>query len=224
MCGRYTLIRLNDILERFPWMERGLADLKPRYNVAPRQFMPVIRVNSAGETVAESMRWGLIPHWVKGKPKSEPINARSESAATSAMFRQAMEKRRCLVPSDGFYEWQGAKPPKVPFRIHMKDDKPFAFAGMWERWRESEDAKPLDTFTILTTEPNELMRPIHNRMPVILKPSDYAKWLEPGRPAKEVTDLLKPYDADAMDAYPVSTLVNSPRNDVANCVTRAPDT
>jgi putative SOS response-associated peptidase YedK len=130
------------------------------------------------------------------------------------MFCQAMEKRRCLVPADGFYEWQGTKPSKqpdacgwstapparsyrspAPFCIHMKDDKPFAFARMWEGWRESEEAKPLDTFTILTTESNELMRP----MPVILKPSDYTRWLEPGRLAKDVIDLLKSYDADAME-------------------------
>ena len=105
----------------------------------------------------------------RGKPKMQPINAKSETAATSGMFRQAMQHRRCLVPADGFYEWMGAKPPKQPFFIHMKDNHLFAFAGLWERWKPDEQSEPLDTFTILTTAPNELMRPLHNRMPLILR-------------------------------------------------------
>jgi putative SOS response-associated peptidase YedK len=170
-------------------------------------------VNKDGRAALGLARWGLIPSWTKGKPKTQPINAKSETAATSGMFRQAMERRRCLVPADGFYEWQGAAPPKQPFFIRMKDDQPFALGGLWERWRESDEAEPLDTFTILTTVPNELIGPIHNRMPMILDPADYDRWLDRGVGAGGVTDLLKPYDAGRMEAYPISTQVNNVRND-----------
>lgn len=216
MCGRYTIRELR-LLEgvlgtgAVPAFEEFTE--RPRFNLGPRQFAPVVRINSKGERAGGLARWGLVPSWVKGKPKSEPINARCETAATSGMFRQAMERRRCLVPADGFYEWQGAKPPKQPYFIHMRNDRPFAFGGLWERWRESEDAEPLDTFTLLTTPPNGLMRPIHDRMPVILDPSDYDRWLDQGVGAAGVADLLKPYPSEEMEAYRVSTRVNNVRNE-----------
>lgn len=188
MCGRYTARRID--FRRYgvefdePWFEEfsehGLA---MRFNIPPSLNLPVIRMSSKDERAARLARWGLIPSWTKGKPKMQPINAKSETAATSGMFREAMERRRCLVPADGFYEWKGAKPPKVPHFIHRADDEPFAFAGLWERWKPADDAEPVDTFTILTTEPNELMRSIHNRMPVILKPEDYQRWLDRELPA-----------------------------------------
>ena len=146
-------------------------------------------------------------------PKLQPINAKSETAATSGMFRRAMERRRCLVPADGFYEWKGAKPPKQPYFIHLKDGAPFAFAGLWERWTPEEGAKPVDTFTILTTEPNDLMRPLHNRMPVNIDSRDYGRWLDGESPPSAVADLLKPYRAEGMEAWPVSTRVNRPGNE-----------
>jgi putative SOS response-associated peptidase YedK len=130
------------------------------------------------------------------------------------MFRQAVARRRCLVPADGFFEWQGSKPPKQPYFIHMRSDEPFAFAGLWERWRpDAPDAEPLDTFTILTTSPNELMSPIHNRMPVIIAGKDYDRWLDRTVETAGVADLLKPYPAEEMEAYTVSTRVNNVRND-----------
>ncbi len=128
------------------------------------------------------------------------------------MFRAALERRRCLVPADGFYEWKGAKPPKQPFFIHMRDDALFAFAGLWERWRKTEESAPLDTFTILTTSPNDLMSGIHNRMPVILEQAHHERWLDREKKAADVADLLKPFDADRMEAWPVSTAVNKPEN------------
>jgi putative SOS response-associated peptidase YedK len=162
-------------------------------------------------------RWGLVPLWAKELPKHQPINARAETVPTGGMFRQAFARRRCLVPADGFYEWQGAKPPKQPYFIHQPDDGQFAFAGLWERWRETKDADPVDTFTIITTTPNELMATIHNRMPVILKPDDYAAWLDGSTPPDRLKSLLAPYP-DEWEAYPVSTHVNNPKNDDPECV------
>ena len=212
MCGRYTIRRsLRDLLDDIA-LAVGPIDLPPRYNIAPSQDCPIIRLDHDGGRVVSMARWGLIPSWTKGKPKTQPINAKSETAATSRMFRQAMERRRCLVLADGFYEWQGAKPPKQPYFIHLKDDSPFAFAGLWERWKPDETAEPIDTFTILTTQPNEMMQSIHGRMPVMLKPQDQGRWLEGGEDAGK---LLAPYPAHEMEAYPVSRQVNSPRNDGA---------
>jgi putative SOS response-associated peptidase YedK len=219
MCGRYT-VRRNDVPAQvlrewnlqLPFEE--FAD-HPRFNVAPSQRMPIVRLSADGTPEISLAKWGLIPSWSKEKPKVQPINARCETVATSGMFRQAFQHGRCLVPADGFYEWKGAKPPKQPYFIRMKDDGAFAFAGLWERWKPP-NGEPVDTYTIITTEPNELMATIHNRMPVILRDGDYKKWL--GRDAP--TDLLRPFDASAMEAFPVSSKVNSPRNDAPELVER----
>ena len=215
MCGRYIL------RGRFEQLARAfLAEIKfdeftdrPRFNIAPSQNVPLLRIGGQGQRVIDSALWGLIPSWVKGTPKIKPINARAETVPTSPMFRQAFDRRRCLIPADGFYEWRGPKPPKQPFFIHMKDDSLFAFAGLWERWRPEEEANPIDTCTIITTEPNELMRPIHNRMPVILHPENYARWLDRETPGDAVNDLLRPYDANEMTAHPINTRVNSVKNE-----------
>jgi len=218
MCGRFTIkTSLQKIIEA---MSPVLAKLDPtlflpRFNVAPSQSPPIVRLDSSGQRVLEFARWGFVPAWTKGKPKLAPINAKCETAVTSGMYRSAFAKRRCLVPADGFYEWKGAKPPKQPFYIHRKDDGVFAFAGLWERWKPDEEAEPVDTFTILTTSPNELMANIHNRMPVIIDRSDYGAWLEKGD-----AKLLKPAPTEAMEAYPVSTKVNKPSHDQADCVER----
>jgi putative SOS response-associated peptidase YedK len=219
MCGRYRISRV-DLLhygvrgEPSPGFEEfDEKKVIPRFNVAPRQFVPIVRTNSRGERVVSMIRWGLIPYWTKGKPKSEPINARCEAAATSAMFRDAMNRRRCLVIADGFYEWRGSKAPKQPFFIHFADDRPFAFAGIWERWKPDESAEPVDTFAILTSEPNELIRPIHNRMPVIINPKDYDRWLDRNMSAEEITDILAPHEAEGLEAYEVGTAVNNVRNE-----------
>jgi putative SOS response-associated peptidase YedK len=216
MCGRYTIRKLELMRAAFEAkLDTDLEDLKRQinlFNVAPSQHCPIVRINSSGERVLSLAKWGLIPSWTRGKPKMQPINAKSETAATSGMFRQALERRRCLIPVDGFYEWQGSKPQKQPYFIHRKDDGMFAFAGLWERWRADENSEPIDTFTILTTEPNELMRPIHNRMPVILDQSALDRWLNRDNKASDVADLLKAFDAKQMEAWPVSTRVNTPAN------------
>jgi len=192
---------------------------RPRFNVAPSQRMPIVRANDEGDRELVGAHWGLIPSWTK-EPKLKPINARAETVGASGMFRQAFSRRRCLVPADGFYEWRGLKPPKQPFFIHRKDDRPFAFAGLWERWHPP-GAEPIDTYTIITTTPNALMAGIHNRMPVILRPDDYDRWLDAAVPIDQIQSLLTPCPDDELEAYPVSSRVNSPKYDDAHCVTRA---
>jgi putative SOS response-associated peptidase YedK len=214
MCGRYTCRRYDlvkatfDAQPTFPEF-----DERPRFNIAPTQTVPIVRIDSKGNRVIGLAQWGLIPSWTKGKPKFRPINARAENIATSPMFRQAIERRRCLIPADGFYEWKGAKAPKQPFFIHLKDDGLFALGGLWERWRPEPDAEPIDTFTIITVQPNAVTSPIHNRMPLIIAPADYGRWLDPTTPRPRVAALLRPYPADGMDALPVSAEVNNTRND-----------
>jgi putative SOS response-associated peptidase YedK len=216
MCGRYTIRRADLIrasLRHQPTFGFEEFDEHPRFNIAPSQLAPIVRMTDKGYQLLLA-RWGLIPAWSKQKPKAQPINARCETVATSGMFRQAFRSRRCLVPADGFYEWQGTKAPKQPFFIRMKSDAPFAFAGLWEHWKPAE-GDPIDTYTILTTTPNSLMAPIHNRMPLILGEGDYDRWLSKGdAPA----DLIRPFDPDQMQAIPVSSLVNSPRNDDPKCI------
>ena len=221
MCGRYTVRRIDSLRSIFDartsskfdeFSEIRRSGLQGLFNIAPSMQIPVVRLNSKGERVLDLIRWGLIPSWTKEKPKSQPCNARAETLATSGMFRQALERRRCLVPADGFYEWQGAKPPKQPYFIHRPDDRPFAFAGLWERWKPDAETDPIDTCTIITTSPNELMAPIHNRMPVVLDESEYERWLDRGQQPDEIEKLLNPYDGE-LQADPVSTRVNNVRND-----------
>lgn len=191
---------------------------RPRFNVAPSQMVPIVRIDGNGHRILTAARWGFMPAWAKKGSQAQPINARAESIATSRMFRQAFLERRCLIPADGFYEWQGAKPPKQPYFIHLKDDDVFAFAGLWERSAPDEGAEPIETFTIITTEPNEIARPIHNRMPLIVHQADYSRWLDPGTAISEVRKLMRPYEADDMEAFAVSPAVNSPKNDDDRCV------
>jgi putative SOS response-associated peptidase YedK len=209
-------MKLADLLKLIPWLQvpAEILERQSRYNVAPSQVMPII-VDADGAARLRTAKWGFVPSWTKGKPKMQPINAKSETVATSGMFRRAFQQRRCLVPAYGFYEWQGAKPPKQPYFIHMRDGSPFAFAGLWER-SHPDDAGPLETFTILTTAPNELMKPIHNRMPVIIPPDGYRQWLNGDEPQ----ELLKPYDAAAMEAFRISTRVNNVRNDGPELIER----
>ncbi len=190
--------------------------LAPRYNIAPSQPVPVVRAADAGREWV-NLRWGLVPSWAKDA-KLAQINARAETAPDKPMFRSAFRKRRCLIPASGFYEWQatGGK-RKQPFCIRLADDKPFAFAGLWERW-EGPDG-PVESCCILTTEANDLVRPIHDRMPVILDPRHFDQWLDPKqRDAAALAPLLRPFAVDAMKAYPVSPWVNDPRHDDARCL------
>ncbi len=225
MCGRYTLkTPVERLSEKFQFPEVFL--LKPRYNIAPSQEVAVVRrLPDDRERKLAMLRWGLIPAWSKDPTKgAQPINAMAETAAEKPMFRDAFKRRRCLVPADGFYEWKQEGGRKQPVYIHMKDGEPFAFAGLWERWVREED-ELIESCTILTTEPNGLLEPIHNRMPVILDPKDYEQWLDPD--VQEVTRLkpiLHPYLPEQMTYYPVNLRVNNPRNDDALCVEPLPQT
>jgi putative SOS response-associated peptidase YedK len=167
------------------------------------------------------LRWGLIPGWADDpKIGNRMINARAETVASKPAFRNAFKRRRCLVVTDGFYEWKKLVQGKQPHYIRMKDDRPFAFAGLWESWHR--DGSQIESCTIITTEPNALMKSIHNRMPVILRPDDYDCWLDPEfQDGDALQRLLAPFSAHRMEAYPVSTLVNSPGNDVADCICSA---
>jgi putative SOS response-associated peptidase YedK len=224
MCGRYRLTAK----ERYIRDHFGLADdppWTPRWNIAPTQQIATIRQHRAEpKRMFGLVRWGLIPYWAK-EPSigMKTINAMSETAAEKPAFRDAIRLRRCLIPADGFYEWVrlGAK-EKQPYNVGMIDDSVFAFAGLWERWRD-QDNNPVETCTILTTKPNSLVADVHDRMPVILRPEDYELWLDPGiADAARVADCLKPFDARLMRKYPVGTRVNRVENDDRECAVEVP--
>ena len=217
MCGRYSLTsNLDDLQGRFNFEARDLV-FRPRYNVAPSQG--VLAVVNDGGNRAEFMRWGLIPFWAKDhKIGYRMINAVGETVATKPAFRAAFKKRRCLVLADGFYEWKKVAGGKLPMYISSRSREPFAMAGLWENWKDLSGAM-VHSCTIITTTPNSLIEPIHNRMPVILPQSAESTWLDTGvEDADTLAPLLVPYPADGMEAYVVSTLVNSPKNDVPECL------
>lgn len=218
MCGRFSLSTPAEILAEAFGLEEP-PQLAPRYNIAPTQAVATIRSDQGGQRRAHLCRWGLVPSWAKGNWRGRPlINARSETAGSSPAFRSAFGHRRCLVPADAFYEWKalpGSK-RKQPFLIRMADAHPFALAGLWEPSIGTTEA--VETCTILTTEPNDLVRDIHDRMPVILEPESYGLWLDPAtRASAPLRALLRPFQGERMLAYPVSTRVNSPRNDDPAC-------
>ncbi len=212
MCGRYTLTTPVPVLaERFGF--DSFPELKPRYNVAPTQPVAVVVAGPELRRELVLMRWGLVPAWSREGPKGPPlINARSETAADRPAFRQALRSRRCLVPADGFFEWAKVGGRKQPHYFHRPNGEPFAFAGLWERWQGPE-GDPLLSCAVLTTEANEVVRPVHDRMPVILAPEDFQRWLESGD-----AELLRPCPPEALAVTRVSALVNSPRNDGPECL------
>jgi putative SOS response-associated peptidase YedK len=212
MCGRYVLAPVGQVAERFDVQQEPL-ELHPRYNVAPSQMMPVVVRNSPNRLVA--MQWGLIPAWSK-EPRTQfsTINARAETLAKSPVFRGPFKSRRCLVPASGFYEWQAQAQGKQPFCIRLAGGELFAFAGLYDIWRD-DAGNELWSYTIVTTAPNELVAPIHNRMPAILRREDEDAWLDPGSDPAHLLGLLRAYPARAMEAYPVSRALNSPANDSA---------
>jgi putative SOS response-associated peptidase YedK len=219
MCGRFTLTVSGRVLaELFDVPE--IDDLAPRYNIAPTQQVLIARVATDGELELTPVRWGLIPFWAKDeKIGARMINARGETVASKPAFRAAVKNRRCLVPADGFYEWRKTGSGKQPYLIRFADERPFAFAGLWERWRP-DDADPVDSCTIITTSPNELVADLHDRMPVILPPDRFTEWLDSDRIADDrLEELLAPYPSDEMEAYPVSSRVNKPSNDDPECIT-----
>jgi putative SOS response-associated peptidase YedK len=219
MCGRFTLtIDPDHLQEAFPWAVIP-DDIVPRYNIAPSQ--PVAVIPNTGDNTLAMYKWGLIPSWAKDPSIGDRmINARAESLAEKPSFRNAYRRRRCLVLADGFYEWKQNPDLKTkqPMYIHLKDQQPFAFAGLWELWK-SPDGTEIHSCTIITTQPNLLMQSIHNRMPVILPPEAYSRWLvgEERQPA-QLNDLLVPYTASELVAYPVSKMVNSPENESSSLI------
>jgi putative SOS response-associated peptidase YedK len=219
MCGRFTLLAPGEaVAELFDLSET--PQLAPRYNIAPTQPVAAVRYNNdKNQRELAHFHWGLIPRWAKDPSiGSRMINARSETAAEKPSFRAAFKYRRCLVPTDGFYEWWKVDGGKQPVLIKMKDERPFAIAGLWEHW-QSPDGSEIESVTLLTTEPNDLLTKIHNRMPVILAEKDYDLWLDPGaQHPGEVQPLMRPFPGDKMTFYPVSTHVNNPRNEDPTCI------
>ncbi len=219
MCGRFTQAEIAE-LDREVYKLLEMPRLEPRYNIAPTQQAAVIRQRPNGERVMQMLRWGLIPSWAKDRTiGNRMINARAETLATKPAFERPYRRQRCLVPADGFYEWKRTDRAKQPFYIRREDGAPLAFAGLWDRWRD-EAGEPIDSFTIVTTTPNDLLAPIHNRMPAILLPDRYDMWLDAQhRDVEELRTLLGPFPAEEMTAYPVSTYVNNPKHEGPECVT-----
>ncbi len=221
MCGRYAFFQFSEAIVS-ELRVACLPDWQPHYNIAPSQAIAVVcNTASPSGRQLKLLRWGLIPSWAKDPSiGSKLINARSETVAEKPSFRAAFKRRRCLILADGFYEWQrleGDKRKKQPFYFRMVDDRPFALAGIWELW-QGPDGQEVETCAILTTQANELLQPIHDRMPVILNPEDYDLWLDPNPDLIDsIQSLLKPYSADLMESHPVSTRVNSPSNDSPEC-------
>ncbi|MBI5200788.1 MAG: SOS response-associated peptidase family protein [Elusimicrobia bacterium] len=221
MCGRFTLtVGIEALRKRFGF-DQPEFDLRPRYNLAPTQDAPVVLADGAKRTLA-LYRWGLIPSWAKdAKIGNQTINARSETAAEKASFRTPFAKRRCLVLADGFYEWKEVAPHvKWPMRIVLKSREPFAFAGLWDEWR-SPEGKAVRSFTILTTEAPESTRELHDRVPVILNRGYEPVWLDPKSDRRTLENVLIPPPDDALEFFPVSPMVNSPKSDVPECITPA---
>lgn len=218
MCGRYSLTKPPEAMRQLFVFHGNLPNLPPRYNIAPTQDAPVIRLAKDGAREFAQLHWGLVPPWSKDpKIAYSTINARAETVASKPAFRAAFKARRCLIPADGFYEWRKAGARKQPYRLAMKDDRLFAFAGLWERW-EGKASETLESFTIIVTDANDLVKAVYDRMPVILDPADYESWLDPVTPAEAAQKLLRPSPADAMKAYPIGTRINSPRNDDASVI------
>jgi putative SOS response-associated peptidase YedK len=212
MCGRYTLRTIDlhrigpDVLPFLPsYEEFDEKRIVPRFNIAPSQDVPMIFVRDA-KAVLDMASWGFVPFWTKGKPKTKPINARSETVATSGMFRSAFKSSRCLLPADGFYEWK-AGTPKQPYYFHRPDSQMFAFAGLWSEHNGEKTALHL------TTTPNAIVSAVHDRMPVILHEGDFEKWLDPEATPEVLAGLLRPYPAKDLVSEPVSTRVNKPSVD-----------
>ena len=218
MCGRYRLTRSQkQLMDSFD--AYGEFEVLPRYNIAPSQPVVTIRQDSH-EPVRRfsTMRWGLVPSWAKDPSVGyKTINARSETVASTASFREPFKSQRCLIPANGFYEWKKDGKTKQPYCFEVNNGELFAFAGLWDRWR-SPQGEVIESCTILTTTPNSLLSDIHDRMPVILSPDNYDLWLDPGfRDTASVAAMLKPFDSSMMRRYPVSNRVNQVQNDDAEC-------
>lgn len=222
MCGRFTLTvdpaEIADVFGNYEFP----TQFAPRFNISPTQ--PILSIPNDARNKADFFMWGLIPSWSKDPSiGNKLINARGETLAEKPSFRGGFKYKRCLILADGFFEWKalpGGK-TKTPYFIHMKDRKPFAFAGLWDEWH-SPDGDTVRTCTIITTDPNELMSSLHNRMPVIVHPNDFDFWLDPApQTPDKLVHLIKPFPTENMSAYPVSTFVNKPGNDRPECIVPA---
>ena len=229
MCGRYTLRTApQEIATQFELF--APPPIGPRYNIAPSQQIGAVtaQIDAAGRTLRHwrEFSWGLLPGWAESSVGTQrPINARSETAASKPTFREAFRRRRCLIPADGFYEWQASGREKQPFFFSLRDQPLFAFAGLYEHWESAQNkeaAEVIDSCTILTTEANELMREFHDRMPVILEPRDYGAWLDPTcEDADAAAALCRSLPSERMQHWAVSPRVNSPRRDDVECLRRS---
>lgn len=225
MCGRFTAtFGIRELKIR--WNIQGDFSFAPRYNIAPSQSVPVVVKGDAGNE-AKLMKWGLVPSWARDPAiGNRMINARAETLLAKPAFKGLVAERRCLIPADGFYEWRREGKRKVPVWIHLRDGEPFAFAGLWDIWRGGDSGKAIHTFTIITTEPNSLLRQIHNRMPAICDRDKGEQWLQGPRgvTATSLAEALRPWPAELMETRDVSDLVNSPENDTPECIAAlAPD-
>ncbi len=222
MCGRFTRKKKDRQLAEalnvvFP------LHRPPRNNIAPSQLIACVRANpESQEREYTELKWGLVPSWAKDVSIGQKmINARSETVSEKPSFRKAFKQQRCVVLADGYYEWKREGKAKQPYYIRFKDQRMFCFAGLWERWEKGENG-PLKTCAMLTTGPNAVMEPIHHRMPVILQPQNYDTWLNPSiQDPQLLSSLLHPYPSEELEAFPVSTMVNNPRNDQAECLAPA---
>ena len=217
MCGRYTLSAPADLLADLLELPE-IPELAPRFNIAPTQEAPVVRAGAGGSRRLDLLRWGFVPFWAKSPEiGNRMINARAETVAEKPAYRTSFRRRRCLVVADGFYEWQQTGGRKQPFFFRLEGGRPFALAGLWDRWEKGE--APLESFTILTTEPSEVVAPVHRRMPVILPPDSWSLWLDSELDDRSrLAPLLAPWTGDDLEAWPVSTLVNNPANDSPRCI------
>ena len=223
MCGRYSLTRRGEeILERFSIQEILMEreHLKPRYNIAPSQMVTVV-INKEGHRVLAEFKWGLIPFWAKeAKATKALINARCETVAEKPFFKKSLNKRRCLIPADGFYEWKRENKEKIPMYIQVKDQDIFSFAGLWDEWT-SPEGEVIRTCTIITTNANEPMSGVHDRMPVIIRLENEAIWLDPDiKDPAILQSLLQPLDDQLIQMHEVSSRVNSPKQDTADLIER----
>jgi putative SOS response-associated peptidase YedK len=220
MCGRFTQRQPAKGLKKEFGVEE-VPEIEARYNIAPTQSILGVRQTPDGREMS-FLKWGLIPSWAKDNSMgARLINARSETVTEKPAFREAFKRRRCIIPANGFYEWQRTGGRKQPFFFHMRDDRPFGFAGLWDKWK-NDDGEVIESCTILTTEANEVLMPVHDRMPVILAPDDYELWLDEDlRKGSLREELLRPFPAPEIEGYPVSTSINSPRNQGVELIERA---
>jgi putative SOS response-associated peptidase YedK len=227
MCGRYVRKSTRrEIAQWFGAEDVDTVEWGASYNVAPQTFQPVVRLNrDTGAREIVLMRWGLVPYWSEGaKIGFSTINAKAETVATAPAFREAFKRRRCLVPADAFYEWQKLDPKhKQPFAIGLASREPYGFAGLWERWKDPQTREWLETFSIITTDANQVVAPLHNRMPVIVERKDYARWLGGNDSGEPPLELLRPFAAEKMLAWKVDKAVGNVRNDSAQLLETPPE-